>query len=249
MLKKLLRNYLFVCSIVSISSLYFMVTGLQFWVSDYLQRVIKAPAGLVFTTFAFVSISAPFAGVILGGRVTQRIGGYAHRNAMHYCLALALLATGFSLLVPFLDDFACITATLWIVFFAGGALLPTLTGLMISSVPFSMRNSASAIAQFVEHLFGYLPGPLVYGYLNSDKEETNRDGMTCLMFSSLVGLASMAYSFYRRVCVHKTTPGKPANTEREMAYMNLSSRPSIQRIQLPDGGYRKLVELPVREFD
>jgi hypothetical protein len=51
---------------VTISLLYFVVTGVQFWASDYLIKVIKADRKLVFISFSAVSITGPTLGVIFG---------------------------------------------------------------------------------------------------------------------------------------------------------------------------------------
>jgi len=46
-------------------------------------------------------------------------------------------------------------------------MLPTLTGLMISSIPQKLRNLGNSIAQFTFNLIGYIPAPVAYSYVNS----------------------------------------------------------------------------------
>ena len=55
----------------------------------------------------------------------------------------------------------------WFLLFFGAAIMPTLTGLMISSIPKNIRTFGNALAQFAFNLLGYLPSPFLYGYLNS----------------------------------------------------------------------------------
>lgn len=51
---------------LSISSLYFIVTGMQFWGTDYFRNVMHQEKDIVFLTYSSVSISAPTLGVLFG---------------------------------------------------------------------------------------------------------------------------------------------------------------------------------------
>jgi hypothetical protein len=54
-----------------ISVLYFVVTGIQFWISNYMEEVLGEPAKKVNSMFASVSITAPILGCIFGGGVAN----------------------------------------------------------------------------------------------------------------------------------------------------------------------------------
>lgn len=51
---------------LSLSTLYFVVTGIQFWISDYLLNVLGGEDTLVYTCFIVVSVTAPTSGVLVG---------------------------------------------------------------------------------------------------------------------------------------------------------------------------------------
>lgn len=51
---------------LAISSLYFVVTGIQYWMTDYLRNVLKQDKTLVFLTYSILSITAPTFGAIFG---------------------------------------------------------------------------------------------------------------------------------------------------------------------------------------
>jgi hypothetical protein len=55
-----------VCCVFSLSSLFFVLTGIQFWISDYLRTVLDIPQQEVFVAFAVVSITGPTLGVLIG---------------------------------------------------------------------------------------------------------------------------------------------------------------------------------------
>lgn len=194
----------FICAVFSTSALLFLVTGIQYWISDYLLETIGVPQAEVFISFALISVTAPLAGVLVGGYITQSLGGYATKSALIFSVWMGAVGSVVAVIVPFLDNFVYIAAGLWILFFIGGALLPNLTGIMISSIPRNMRNMGSAVAQFIEHLCGYLPAPAIYGILNdSEEEKQERLGMKVLMSSTVVGVLFMGIALYLRT---KRTP-------------------------------------------
>ena len=51
---------------LAISSLYFVVTGIQFWGTDYFRNVMHQEKDIVFLTYSAVSISGPTLGVLFG---------------------------------------------------------------------------------------------------------------------------------------------------------------------------------------
>jgi len=51
---------------LSISSLYFIVTGIQYWMTDYLRNVMKQDKNIVFLTYSILSITAPTFGALFG---------------------------------------------------------------------------------------------------------------------------------------------------------------------------------------
>ena len=62
---------------MSLTSLFFVVNGMQFWVSDYFRNVL-----FVFKAYMAVSLSAPILGVAIGGTLLHYSGGYEGENAL-----------------------------------------------------------------------------------------------------------------------------------------------------------------------
>ena len=71
-----LKNKVFLLLCVSITGLYYIVTGIQYWVTDYMISVLKEDKEVVFTTYGIVSITGPVLGVIVGGNITTSFGGF-----------------------------------------------------------------------------------------------------------------------------------------------------------------------------
>ena len=77
--KAVMTNKSFVSLCITLSGLYFVVTGIQYWASDYL-KIEFGPDGISDDTvalyFAFTSFTAPISGAIAGGVTTSKMGGY-----------------------------------------------------------------------------------------------------------------------------------------------------------------------------
>lgn len=160
---------------LTLCSLYFIITAIQFWISDYMINIMLMNKNKVFVLFIIISTTAPTLGLILGGKVSEKIGGYTGPNALPYCLVNSVIATMCGIPIPFLENTKIIIPLFWLMLFFGAAMQPTLMGLMISSIPQKLRNLGNAFAQFVFNLIGYLPSPILYGWINSlDKSKLNR---------------------------------------------------------------------------
>jgi MFS family permease len=160
----LFRNTTYVCTGITISSLYFVVTGIQYWGTYYLNVVIKASKDEVYLLYSACSITAPTVGVLIGGFVTTTcIGGYTNKRALTVCFFVALLASLSALPIPWINNLVGVIICLWLVLFFGGFIMPNLTGILLNSVPPKERAIANSVANFFYNLLGYLPAPFLYG--------------------------------------------------------------------------------------
>ena len=66
-LKDVIGNFNFIRMSAALTVLYFVLTGIQFWFSDYLITVIKINKSIVFDEFAIVSVTGTVFGVLAGG--------------------------------------------------------------------------------------------------------------------------------------------------------------------------------------
>jgi hypothetical protein len=57
---------------LTVSSIYFVVTGIQFWISNYFMSYLKASPTEVYLAYSFTSVTAPTLGVITGLLFAQR---------------------------------------------------------------------------------------------------------------------------------------------------------------------------------
>jgi len=81
-----------------------------------------------------ISITGPVLGVVVGGNVTTKLGGYNSEQAARITCFAGVFCLACAVPIPFLDNFVIIAALLWFLLFFGGAILPAMTGMMLNTV-------------------------------------------------------------------------------------------------------------------
>lgn len=126
---------------------------------------LDAAQAEAFTAFGIVSITGPVAGVIVGGSVTTKMGGFASPKTLYTTCALAFLCFLCAAPIPFINDFKLFNILLWLLLFSGGFILPPMTGIMLSTIDPQLKTTANSLANMIYNLGGYLPGPFIYGLI------------------------------------------------------------------------------------
>lgn len=120
---------------IALTGLYYIITGIQYWATIYFENELEADKTTVNLSYALISVTGPILGVIIGGNITTYFGGYASEKAMRSSCLMALLSFGFAAPIVFLNEFYQVAICLWFLLFFGGAILPAMTGCMLSCVP------------------------------------------------------------------------------------------------------------------
>lgn len=192
---------MFIYMALALSTLYYITTGIQYWVSDYLQIVLDVKADEVFYFYAFTCLSAPFLGLVTGGIVFSSIGGYNSPKAFPLMIVVGVLACCVSWPAPFLHSKVAMYLMMWLLFYFGAFLLPTMTGIMLNSVNEERRTTANSVATLWYNLFGYLPAPFVYGFVSSlgtDIVLASREALACIMFASLITFVLLLLGYQQK---------------------------------------------------
>ena len=195
---ELLKNGQFVLLTLAIASLYFVVTGLQYWVSAYLMITLQIEAEEVYYYYAFTCLTGPIAGVIIGGIIFSYIGGYNSPKAYALACLLGFFACVACLPVPYCDNKYLVYLLLWFVFFFGATIIAPLVGFMLASVQPERRTAANSVATLSYNLFGYLPAPFIYGLFSdvfpSDPPRSHRVAISVILYWSVLAMAMMMFA-------------------------------------------------------
>lgn len=191
------KNYIFVT--LAITSLYYVITGIQYWASDYMKKTLNQEAWLVDIIFPILSISSPVTGVIIGGTITAKLGGYSTKRAIKQTVLFGLFACLSALPIPFVQpsQFWLFIAFLWLLMFFGGSILPSMTGIMLNTVKNEYKTVANSMAYLIFNCLGYLPAPVVYGLIShSGTGDNARLAMFFLMYVSLFTVVCLLLAVY-----------------------------------------------------
>lgn len=106
------------------------------------------------------------------------------------------------ILITLFDRLAPVMVFIFITLFAGGAVVPSNTGIIIDCVPAEMRVLSSAVSQMVFNLFGYALSPLLSGAVaeavsNGNPTEGYKAAFQIVCYWSVVGLFAMGMAFWR----------------------------------------------------
>lgn len=180
----ILSNSSYLLLMLSITSLFVVMTGIQFWCTDFFISIMKIPQREAFRNFAISCAIGPISGVIASGQIFDRIGGYNSQRALPIINAIGFIAMVAASCTIVLADATCMTIFSFIEGFCGGILMPAVTGIMLNQVPASMRTVCNSIANLSYNLFGYVPAPYLYGHFQ--QQYGGRSGLFTIQSFSLL---------------------------------------------------------------
>ena len=130
-----------------------------------------------------------------GGLIVSSIGGYKEPRTIYFILVFGSVGMTAAVIIPFMDNFWMVSILLWIVLFFGGAMVPGLTGMIMSSVQPEVRSFGNSTGEIIKNTLGYFPSPFLYGLINH-LSGNPRAGIMMIMFWGLLaplllGVASL----------------------------------------------------------
>ena len=235
--KQIFSHKVYVLSILSISCLYYAVTGVQYWAGDYMNRILKVHSPqkrLLY--FSIICFTSPTLGVICAGYSVNRLKhGYNNIRVYNYCFVLSIFTFVTGIISAFMSKVNLFILFTWLAFFFGGAIMPILTGIIITSLPQHLRASGNSLQLFFGTLLGYLPAPYIYGAL----EDYFDDGGKKSYFSNMVVLflCVILLGFSRKIKYEKI--------EDDNEYEIINNLNEIELINLEENG-NNLEQVPIK---
>ena len=224
---KLIKNRNYILTMFGISCSLFVVTGIQFWISDYMQEVIHFNSLETYIIYSLVCISAPTLGVLTGGFLIQYLGGYTTGKAIDACSKLTLIGFICACILPIFEIPIIFVIIMWLLLFFESSVTPGLTGLMIASLSENYKEIGNSITQLFYNLIGFLPSPYIYGLVSSyTGGNESKWGLSVIILWSFFGFISLiiAKSFFMNNGINENDINK--DTYLENMLENKNSRTS-----------------------
>jgi MFS family permease len=164
-LKGFLRNFAYGGTVLGYAAYTFAVSGLAFWMPEYLERIRGLDLSRANFIVAGVTVIAGLAGTFVGGYLGDLLSGRVKHGQLWLCglsSVAAIIPTVLALTVPSAPAYV-----IWL--FVAELLLFLSTGpvnvVIVGVVPVGARAMAMAVSIFVIHLLGDAISPPIIGAL------------------------------------------------------------------------------------
>ena len=140
---------------------------IQFWGNNYLKNYMGVKDNkLKLFLFNVICVSGPTIGVIVGGLLTQKLGGYTKRKTIYFALILSLISSIISIFISKIkSDYLflfCILVCLYLFFLC--AMIPPEAGIILASLPLEHKGDGFTVTNFLLNLIGNTPCTFVYPF-------------------------------------------------------------------------------------
>jgi hypothetical protein len=189
-LNAIIKNKIFIFSVLYKAISQIICVGLGFWLTDYLENQLHLNNNLSkFNTYVVVIVVGPMIGMSFGGIVGSFTGGYEKRFCIFIMFILHLISSIVSLCVVLVDGIIWFNLIMVIFFVFNAAVMPVITGLILWALPKNLKGLGNGISSLLTTFLGKFPAPLIYGYLQDYYGSYyNKIGMLGLMSTSLLGV-------------------------------------------------------------
>ena len=189
----------YVIFMFTMTCIFVVVTGIQFWITDYFIVVMGVERSYAYKLYFLMGAVGPVFGIILCAALFDKIGGYTSERAIPVCGVFGLLAMLSGMASTMVGESASLCAV-FIMFelFCGAFVMPACTGIMLNQVPPNMRTMANSVANFFYNLFGYLPAPMMYGYFYQMGDSSdNHWGLVSIQVFTIFAFAGFTAAYFR----------------------------------------------------
>jgi sugar phosphate permease len=108
------KNKTYLYLVMSLATIYFLTTNIQFWMSDYLVTIDKIPYDTVVIAFTTICITAPTFGSVLGGYIGKKVNGYESVYCLPICIIGSILIIGASAPICFINNSTLKFSLIWL---------------------------------------------------------------------------------------------------------------------------------------
>ncbi len=221
-LKVLIKSPIYILMNITLTSMFMIVSAVQFWINDYLENglLIDDEKKRLYC-FAAVVISSPPAGIILGGILSGKIGGYDTEKAIYIPLITSLIVSTLANICPLTTRLSIFFPLFWLYLFMGSVLLPVARGIVLVSIDKKYNGPANAVSTLIYSVLGRLPGPNLYAFYKSKfTDKHSRIPFWLLLNMAVPGfLATLICVKFQREKYRKLRNKDNNNKEEEKEYI------------------------------
>ena len=143
-IKFILSNKIFICTILYKSINQFILSGLTFWLTDYLENILGEKNSFQ-RLYVYIEtiVIGPIIGIALGGFLGSLTGGYEKKYSVLCIFILQAIAVGFSIFVPLVNNINLFALNL--------AMFNAFMPVIDISTPYQMVFLHKTLAEVMKH--------------------------------------------------------------------------------------------------
>ena len=173
---EILKSKTFIFSSYTRANFLYIFLVIHLFITDYVENGLKIQDKKeILKYYGLASLMGPTIGGAIGGLAITYVGGYESKNSVFVMIAFGIFTLIDVFPLATTSNMMIFSITLFGFFFGGGAILPTIMGYAISSIPKIHKGAGSSLNLLISNLVGNTPGPIVYGFINDkfrDKDPT-----------------------------------------------------------------------------
>lgn len=144
----------------------FISTFLQQWMKKYLTDVIKLTESQAEVSFVVTCVTAPLLGIIVGGIILQKVGGYQRISALYVVFVNCILCGILAIVAGFTTSITGAAIVFWVYLFFGAMVDPCIYGILLSTLPLEMKGSGYSLQYIAASIIGVSSAPFLYGFIH-----------------------------------------------------------------------------------
>ena len=156
-------------------------------------KVLKISESSRFILFALLCLFGPTSGMVFGGIFCSKLGGYENRKSMTFVIISMAIASSISMGIASHTITAIFVIAGWTYLFGIGAVVPPISGIIISCLDQNLRGDGFSICNFLNNLIGSFPSSYVFSLLvdsfrDRPEEEQYQYAWMMTMVYNFIGL-------------------------------------------------------------
>lgn len=187
-IRNILRNQLFVSIMLTLITIFFVAFSIQFWYTSFMIEILNQEKEIAHLYYFSIMLTCPTTGVVLGGYISDRLGGYKGVHMFQAIKICFIINIGCVLLaIPgcFPFDIFSFIIMMSLTVILSACQMPVLNGVLLSSLPVQKQSVGSGLNQLFTNFFGYFLSP-IYGGFIMDNFKSEQLGMLWGYRASLV---------------------------------------------------------------
>ena len=203
------------------SMTFYALGAIKFWGNEYMELVLGIKDSSLRTIFfGILTLTGPTLGLVFGGFIGGKIGGYHVKPTILVTLLFDFLACLFGLPSSFIPSGHAYMylVVAWVFSFFSTSVMPLETGIILTSVDINLKGDALSFTNFMLNLIGNLPPPFVYGFINQHWGDTNDHlAMNWVFYIRITSLVVVLLGAVYRYTSKKMNPEENVITKEEEA--------------------------------